>query len=208
MTPGQTRAASVLAALLTCGPSIAQGAAAAAPGPAAAPVLVELASPDETVAAASLPRTACEGIGPKLLGEKRYQEAVIELEAALAADPQCHGAHRGLGIAYARLGKHQLASQHFEIYIGTIDEVKQLERTRDPSPLTRAFVGEKLARVQRKYAALRPRLNQQSSMFKDLELKQQKMLEAYAATSNDPAELLTVNRTIDEMELALRLADR
>jgi len=43
--------------------------------------------------------------GLKALDEKRYQDAVTELNSAIAADPKDYGAHFNLALAYSLLGK-------------------------------------------------------------------------------------------------------
>ncbi|MFH1810895.1 MAG: FHA domain-containing protein [Pseudomonadota bacterium] len=55
--------------------------------------------------------------GNKQILQGRFKEAVDQFKLALKADPGFADAHRGLGIAYARLGKADLAVKHYETYV-------------------------------------------------------------------------------------------
>ena len=55
--------------------------------------------------------------GNRLTLQGRPGEAVVRFNRALKADPNFADAHRGLGIAYARLEKADQAVRHYELYI-------------------------------------------------------------------------------------------
>jgi len=55
--------------------------------------------------------------GNRFILQGRFKEAVDQFKLALKADPRFADAHRGLGIAYARLGKADMAVRHYEHYL-------------------------------------------------------------------------------------------
>jgi len=86
--------------------------------------------------------------------------------------------------------------------------VEALERDATQFKFTGGFIDRKLSRVQAYYRSVRPRLDQRSPLFRDIESQQQKMLEAYASAvaSGDPEALASVNSMINLWELTVRQA--
>jgi len=86
--------------------------------------------------------------------------------------------------------------------------LRQLNNELAGFKLTRGFVGRKLSRVQRLYASVRPRLDQTSDLFKDLEKQRSQVLKAYSGAGKDPGRLAGVNKLLNQLELRVKLASR
>jgi rhomboid protease GluP len=63
--------------------------------------------------------------GRSALDQEAWQEAVAELEEAVAGDPSLAEAHFYLGIARNRLGEHELAATHYEAALGLAPELSE-----------------------------------------------------------------------------------
>ena len=91
--------------------------------PTATPMISTVRTPVResvgTVSASRLrhrpPKAARKGYekGLKLLQNRKPEEAVTELEKAIALDPDYAEAHNDLGVAYVRLGRHPEAASEF-----------------------------------------------------------------------------------------------
>jgi hypothetical protein len=170
-------------------------------GPPGGDVEARLAGPDPNGQAASLPR--------ETIGQPTFADSAPATDPAARLRAQLQ--KRGLLFGDAKQLWPELTANAIDPQRSDGERRSALDaiaRELERFQFTRAFIDKKLARVQRSYAEVRPRLNKQSAMFRDLEFKQQKVLEVYASASNDPARLATANKLINEMELALQLAQR
>ncbi len=71
---------------------------------------------------------------------------------------------------------------------------------------SKSFIRAKLNRVQGRYAAVRPRLEESSTLFKDLEKARYEALKAFTHAGNDADRLARVNTLLNAFALGVQLA--
>lgn len=69
--------------------------------------------------------------GNRLLLQGRFLDAVSAFRDAIEIDPRFADAYRGLGIAYAKLGKAELATRHYELYVQLRAKAPDADRVRE-----------------------------------------------------------------------------
>jgi tetratricopeptide (TPR) repeat protein len=70
-------------------------------------------------------------LGNLLSDQKKYSEAVPQYLRALALNPDLADAHYRLGLAYVRLGRRDVAQQHFQVYQNLrAEHLAELDRQR------------------------------------------------------------------------------
>jgi len=66
----------------------------------------------------------------RFLLQGRFDDAVRKFKDAIDIDPRFADAYRGLGIAYAKLGKSELATRHYELYVQLRRHAPDADRVR------------------------------------------------------------------------------
>ncbi|MBN2359076.1 MAG: FHA domain-containing protein [Deltaproteobacteria bacterium] len=70
-------------------------------------------------------------VGNRFILQGRFREAIDQFKQALVADTKFADAHRGLGIAYAKLQKNDLAVHHYELYLQLRPFAQDADRVRE-----------------------------------------------------------------------------
>jgi hypothetical protein len=86
--------------------------------------------------------------------------------------------------------------------------VDRLQASIQAFTFRKSFISTKLTRVQAAYHRVRPRLDNNSDLFRGLEAQSRQMLDEYKGAGTDPVRLAKVNSSMNMMLLSLREAQR